>query len=340
MIGSSRNRPPTAAEMNTWRNIVNQYAAAGRVNWSTSGHTFNINTYFQGTDNDPSPNDDAFYDATRNDLSIVFYNSSGGIAYAIRRGCANPVGVSTLTPLPPASDFNLTPSVTASIAHATEGDQVTFRFYVANGGPTATTSVACTPVGNNRAPGWSPLPQQDTARTSDAGYAPPGTTCPRTFAVGGPTQVASQVVNIGNLAPGSRVCRSLVVNPKSEAGGARTSAESCVLIATTPYSHFMGNDVWAGGGFAAVTPTCNTSAKITTVGRTLTSGAKAGSVTEYQAIALNQITSFGSASHVLSQYGAIGDASRALTYANSDATASRLGYYGAAAHCIKDYTTN
>jgi hypothetical protein len=340
MIGSSRNRPPNAAEMNTWRAIVNQYAAAGRVNWSTSAHTYTINTYYQGTDNSPSPNDDAFYDAVRNDLSIVFYNSSGGVAYAIRRGCANPVGVGTLNPLPPPIDFNLTPSVTPSVATGGEGDQVTFTYRVANGGPTVSSSVACSPIGNTRAPGWAPLPQQDVARTSDGGYGPPGTNCPRTFAVGGPHQVATETVTLGNLAPGSRVCRSLVVNPRNEGGGPRTSAESCVLIAKTPYSHFMGNDIWAGGGFAAVNPACNTSAKITTVGRTLTSGAKAGSVVEYQALALNQITSFGSASHVLSQYGAVGDASRMLTYANSEPTASRLGYYGAAAHCINDYTAN
>jgi hypothetical protein len=340
MIGSSRNRPPTAAEMNTWRTLVTQYAAAGRVNWNTSAHSFTLNTFYQGTDNNPSPNDDAFYDAFNTGAAIVFYNSSGGVAYALRRECANPVGQGNLAPLPPPIDFNLTPSVSASATTGSEGDQVTFTYSVANGGPTVSNLVGCTALGNTRAPGWSPLPQQDVARTSDPAFVGPPTNCPRTFSVGGPQQVASEIITLGNLAPGTRVCRSLVINPRDEVGGPRTSAESCVLIAKTPYVRFMGNDVWAGGGFASVNPACNISAKITTVGRTLTSGAKAGSVGEYHAFALDQITSFGSAGHVLSQYGAVGDVSRMLTFANSEPTVSRLGYYGAAAHCINDYTAN
>jgi hypothetical protein len=99
----------------------------------------------------------------------------------------------------------------------------------------------------------------------------------------------------------------------------------------------MGNDIWAGGGFAAVNPTCNTSAKITTVGRTLQSGAKAGSVGEYNVFALNQIDSFGSASRVLNGTGALGDAARAMTFSNSNPLSTQLGNFGATVHCINDY---
>ncbi|HSE60951.1 MAG TPA: hypothetical protein VLA88_01495 [Candidatus Saccharimonadales bacterium] len=451
MIGSARNRPPTAAQIAEWESRVRAAASQGRISWRVN-YSFCINTYYQGPRGGGSPNDDAFYDECDTKPVIAFRNASGSVIYAIKWECANPVG--NMAPIPDAAnysisgrttvspttvkpngtitfrhyvrnngptatdtsitwvaqnmpnqatvggpansgtyaagqeknvfnhtrtvpinaavgsqicervgydpsnssggrngrgptvcatvipDFNLTPTVTASATNAAEGDQITFTYQVTSSGLTASTSVACTPVGNNRPPGWSPLPQQDVARTSDGGYAPPGTSCPRVFQPNVPTTVATEVVTVGSQAPGSRLCRSLLVNPKSDAGGPRTSAEVCVTIAKTPYSWFMGNDVWAGGGFAAVTPTCNTSAKITTVGRTLSSGARAGSVGEYQVVALGQITSFGSASRVLSQYGTVGATPRMLTYSNSDPVASRLGYYGAASHCINDYTAN
>lgn len=236
-------------------------------------------------------------------------------------------------------DFNLTPSVTVSSASAAEGDQVTFTFQVTSAGYTASTTVACTPVGNNRGTGYTPLPQQDVARTSDAGYVPPATNCPRTFAPNTPTTVATQTVTLGGLTPGSRVCRSLVVTPKSDAGGPRTSAEACVLIAKTPYVHFMGSDVFAGGNFASVNAACNTQAKITTVGRSLSDGSGAGSVVEYGAFALGRITGFGSASRTLSGSGAIGGSGRVLTFANSEPTVTNLGFYGQAQHCINDYSS-
>jgi hypothetical protein len=444
---------PTIPEVQAWANLVFQYDAAGLINWNTNAYSFNLNSYFEGVDASPTPNDDAFFDENTGGLAIVFSKPSGGVAYALRRACANPVGQNSIAPLPPMAnysvdgwttvssptvkpnssvtfshflrnngptgtgdiwwigqdmpsqatiggpvdsgayapgevknvfnhvvnvpinavvgsqvcervgwdpinnsggrngrgptvcatvipDFNLTPVVIADKTNGAEGDQVTFTYQVTSSGVTPSTSVGCTPIGNTHGPGWAPLPQQDAARTADPGYAPPATNCPRVFQPNIPTNVATETITLGNLPPGSRVCRSLVVDPKNETGGPRTSAESCVIIAKTPYVRFMGNDVWAGGGFAAVNPACNTNAKITTQGRTLTSGAEAGSVGEYQVLALSQVTSFGSASKVLNGYGAVGDASRMLTFANSEPITSRLGYYGAASHCINDYSAN
>ncbi|HKX72737.1 MAG TPA: hypothetical protein VJM32_01845 [Candidatus Saccharimonadales bacterium] len=455
MIGSSRNRPPTAGEMTTWRNLVNQYAGAGRVNWNTSAHSFNLNTFYQGTDNTPSPNDDAFYDDGNSGAAIVFYNSSGGVAYALRRECANPVGTNNIVPLTELSnfsisgrttvssptvkpntsvtfnhyvrnngptdtggtnifwiaqsmpsqaavggaansgtytngqeknvfnhtvnvpigavvgsqicervgwdpvnsagardgrgaqvcstvipDFNLTPQVIVDKQNGSEGDQVTFSYQITSAGVTPTTSITCTPIGNNRATGYTPLPQQDVARTADAGYTAPGTSCPRTFQPNIPTEIATEVVTLGAMAPGAKLCRSLVVNPRNEAGGPRTSTETCVLIAKTPYAHFMGNDVFAGGNFPAVSATCNTQAKIGTVGRTLSDGSTAGSVAEYGAFALGQVTGFGSSSRVLIGSGTLGAAGRTMTFANSEPNVSLLGYYGQAQNCMNDYVAN
>lgn len=231
------------------------------------------------------------------------------------------------------ADFELTPTVTASTTAAQQNDSISFTYQVFNPGPTPSTTTTCKIVGNNHGPGYTPLPQQDTDRTSDAGYVPPGTVCPTNFLVPGPTTVATETVDVGNVSPGSRICRSLVVNPKNQTGGPRASAEACVVIAKTPYVHFQGNDVWAGGGFADVTPACNTSSKITTSAHALKDGSVAGSGVEYGAFALGKITNFGSAGKAIVNPAAA--AGKMLTFSNVNS--SNLGFYGAPQHCINSY---
>src|SRR5688572_18679566 len=100
MIGTptgSRSRPPNATQMNEWRNLVNQYAAAGRVSWSVNAG-FNVNSLYQGTDNTPSPNDVTFYSQYRDGLTIVF-TAPNGTQYGIRRECGNPMGGTSLPDL-------------------------------------------------------------------------------------------------------------------------------------------------------------------------------------------------------------------------------------------------
>jgi len=234
------------------------------------------------------------------------------------------------------SDFNLRPTVTASASAAQQNDSITFTYQVFNDGPTPSTSTACKVVGNNRAPGYTPLPTQDVDRTSDGGYSAPGTSCPTSFLVNGTgTQVATETVNIGNVAPGSRICRSLVVNPKNESGGPRASAETCVVIAKTPYVHFQGNDVWAGGAFPEVSAACNAGSKITTNAHALSDGSVAGGAVEYGAFALGKITNFGSAGRPIINPAAA--AGKMLTFTNVNS--SNLGFYAAAQHCINSYVS-
>lgn len=234
------------------------------------------------------------------------------------------------------ADFNLTPTVTPSTGAAQQNDSISFTYTVYNPGPTPSTLTDCKVVGNNHAPGYTPLPQQDVDRTSDPGYTPPATNCPRNFLENTTTQVATETVNVGNAAPGSRICRSLVINPKDQNGGFRASAEACVVIAKTPYVHFQGNDVWAGGGFAAVNPACNASSKITTSAHALQDGTVAGGGVEYAAFALGKITNFGSAGKAIVNPGAA--TGKMLTFSNTNS--SNLGFYGAPQHCITDYISN
>lgn len=231
------------------------------------------------------------------------------------------------------ADFQLTPIVTANKSTAVQGETVVFNYGVANSGPTRSRMATCRVIGNVRPTTYTPLPQQDVARTSDAGFSAPSTNCPRELPVTGAasTPVGTENYVVGNITPGQRVCRSLVVDPRNEQRGPRTSREVCVMIAKEPYVHIMGNDIWAGGGFKD--RNCNTymSAKIQTVGRTLASGATAGSASEYGAFALGAILNFGSANKAL--INASGPAGKALSFANTPGN----GNYGAPQHCINDY---
>lgn len=166
-----------------------------------------------------------------------------------------------------------------------------------------------------------------------------------TVSGGGTTLRANSYTAPDTVAVGSRICDTITItNPAQNIfynnPAADRTATTCVVVAKTPYSRFMGNDVFAGGNFAAVNAACNNQAKITTVGRTLSDGSGAGSVVEYAAFALNRITGFGSSSRVLVGSGALGAAARQLTFANSEPDATRLGYFGKPQHCINDYTTN
>ena len=109
-----------------------------------------------------------------------------------------------------------------------------------------------------------------------------------------------------------------------------------MVIAKTPYVQFLGNDVWAGGGFQSVNAACNTSAKIMTSAHQLKDGSVAGSLGEYGAFAMGKITTFGSASKALLNGGAA--TGKMLTFSNVDN--NNLGYYAAPQHCINDYISD
>ena len=140
---------------------------------------------------------------------------------------------------------------------------------------------------------------------------------------------------------GSRVCDVITITNPSGAGyynsyPADQTAEACVRIAKSPYVHFTGGDVWAGGGFAAVAPgTCVNNADIRTVtrGQALDGdGSRPGSGTTYAAFALGRITSFGSGSMGQVTSTGLGDN---WTFANTNT--ANLGFFNSGQHCIADY---
>lgn len=310
------NSGPDAAP-NMRYNVYDQYGnwkAGGGPFWLGAGWTNTVNTNWFNIPNNSLP-------GTQFCQHVHFWpQSDDGGSGDSPQACATVI-----------AQFSLTPSVTASTTAAQQNDTVTFSYKVFNSGPTPSgpAPTDCKAVGGTHGPGYTPLPAQDADRNPDVGF---GLGCPRHFLLG-TTTMPTESVNIGNLSPGSRVCRSLVVNPKSQAGGPRSSAEACVVVAKTPYVHFLGNDVWAGGGFADVNPACNATSKIETSSHTLQNGTIAGSIDEYGAFALGKIANFGSAS--LAIVNPAGPVGKMLTFSNINS--GNLGFYGAPQHCINSY---
>ncbi|HSW99828.1 MAG TPA: hypothetical protein VLH38_02205 [Patescibacteria group bacterium] len=235
------------------------------------------------------------------------------------------------------ADFDLHPSVTSSTDVADQGSQITFTYVIANSKPGTSTSVDCNIVGNQRGPGYTPLPVQDLARTSDPGFAAPPTGCPRTFPGNASTIVGTETITVGAIPPGDSICRSLVVNPKSPDSTPRTSQERCVLIAAKPYVKVYGGDVSVGNGLS-VGGTCTPVASAGVVSWNLGGGsAFAGAGAQDATYALNTISNFATA-----QASTGVAAPSGLAFANSTVSAADIaaGTYGGSlgfVPCIPDY---
>jgi len=223
MLGTpdgQRSRPPSAAQMTAWRDLVNQYSAASRINWSTGAHSYNLNSYFQATDDSPSPNDDAFYDSNRSGLAIVFYNASGGIEYAIRRECANPVGQGNIGGLDPITNWAASGRSTVSNAVATPGSTLTFNHYVRNNGPTSTGSYEI----------WSATLSHPSDATLTGGHNTGAYSSGQEKLV----DTRNVVVPI-NSPPGTQICEKVLFDHQSSS--VPSPAIGTPVCATVPYNY-------------------------------------------------------------------------------------------------------
>lgn len=225
MLGTpdgQRSRPPTSAQMTEWRSRVNQYASAGKVSWNTSSHNFNINSYYQGTDDSTSPNDDAFYDDSNGGAAIVFYNNSNGVEFAIRRACANPVGVGGMDDLDPLSNFTITGRSTVSNASPLPGQTITFSHYIRNAGPTSTSPTGIRWIAEKT----SPTPSELVGGPLNAGV----------MASGQEINVLNHNVTIpANTPAGTQFCERVGWDPINS-GGAR-DGRGTPVCAMVPYDY-------------------------------------------------------------------------------------------------------
>lgn len=243
MIGSSRTRPPTAAQIAEWEARVNAAQAAGRVTWSFN-FSYTINSYYQGTGQGSNPNDDAFFDDPGTGSSIVFRNAAGTIIYAIRRQCANPVGRGNVNPIPDSANFNMTGRSTVNNVRnvtALPNQTVTFRHYVQNLGPNATNPTSIS---------WRIYNSLTGAQLASG---PSGLSY---YADGQEKLVQTENFRLpAGAIPGTQYCRHVYWSPDSQAGGSGFSNPSaCVTVAydfsLTPVINFTVNGAVPAGSIA------------------------------------------------------------------------------------------
>lgn len=201
------------------------------------------------------------------------------------------------------SNFGLTPTVNVSSSTIDPGGNLTFTYVVYNGGSTSSTSVSCTQVGNLRGNNYTPLPQQNVARTSDPGYVFGATTwmnkCPRDFADKVTVTLATETYTVPVTTPiGDSVCRSLVLNPRATSGGPVTSAETCATVLYKPFVSVVGGDVEAGAPMTINGSDCTTVGQDQTAGYVSWNQENAtynGAGVQYAAMVLNYLQDFASA---------------------------------------------
>lgn len=249
MIGSSRNKPPTAAQIADWEARVRLAESQGRISWFYN-YTYNLNSYYQGPHGGGATDDDAFYDDNGTSSTIVFRNASGQIIYAIRRQCANPVSNGTITPLP--TNFNMTGRTTVSSSTVEPGQNVTFSHYLRNSGPHTTT------VNIN----WVALDQNDN---QTAGSASSGT-----YTANQEKNVHNEVVAIpANAAAGTQYCRKVGYDPVNNTGGRHgRGALACttvVIPAKLKAAMSVAPPFMVGGDTATFTPTISATTNTTPV---------------------------------------------------------------------------
>lgn len=226
MLGTpdgQRSRPPTSTQMTEWRSLVNQYASAGLIDWSVNFNS-TINTYFQGTDNSPSPNDDAFYDSNRTGYGIRFRHPSGGQPYVIRRECGNPVGVGNVYPPPDLANFSVTGRTTVSNASPTPGTTITFSHYVKNNGPTGTSPTNIWWIAERT----EPAPSATVGGAANSG----------TYTAGQEKNVFNHNVTIPAGTPaGTRFCERVGWDPVNSSGA--RDGRGPPVCATVPYDYSL-----------------------------------------------------------------------------------------------------
>lgn len=325
MIGKNTTRNPSQADKDDFRKRVNAAATNGLVNFMLaslpcSAYTKNgvsMNTYYQNNgNNDIATLDDC---GTVNKPAIVFYNTDGSPRFILKRYCANPVG--DMLPLQ-QGDFHLEATVGIETSDGDrvvqQGEQVTFRYRVANTGELNSSSASCSIAG--------------TQPSGTSG--PPGTNCPRVFTHGQTVDVTSspEVITISTQSAGSQICRTLTATPGSSSGGTATSGQQCVVVAKTPYVHFKGGDIWVGGGFAGSDGACTTNSNANVV-TSSSQSSSAGSAVEYASFVLGTVTRFGSGNKALYSSADFSDLGRRLSFSNNTTT---IGRFGAAQHCIDD----
>ncbi|HSX30226.1 MAG TPA: hypothetical protein VLE73_06745 [Candidatus Saccharimonadales bacterium] len=210
MIGSSRNRPPTGAEVNEWIRRVNAAQAAGRITWRTN-YSYCINSFYQGPRGGGSPNDDAFFDDCGTQPAMVFRDASGNVAYAIKWLCSNPVG--NVRPIPDDLNFNMGGSAAVNDSTPIPGQTITFTYRVVDNGPGASTAITA----------WGINTLTGAVTRGPVGLG--------IFSSAGQAKFFSETYTVPlSAVPGDRICRNPRYTPNTEDGGVENGASVCAVV--------------------------------------------------------------------------------------------------------------
>lgn len=329
MIGapiSERSNRPSPEQIEEWKRRVRYAATKGWITWRTN-YSFRINTLYQGTKSGANPDDDAFYDESDTKPAILFRDGTGAVKYAIKWECANPVGTSSLGPIPDevvnfTTSANLVSQVNGATASSAEaGDAISFVYTVRNNGPGPATGVVCSTwrhnyTGYKAAPAWV-----------DAGSSPgPAMGCASTMNSGATRTITETVTATAN----NTICRFLQITPGNQAGGFSRDV-ACVTVHTKPYFRVYNGDVEAGASFTPCSPSLPASEGLIWAFNRDASGGYAGSGAEGAAMAYRNISGFVSASMRTTNPRV----PKGLTFANNSGT-TYGGNFGAGS-CIPDY---
>lgn len=132
--GPGWGRNPSAAEIQQWKDAINQSNVSVRVqNWTNkinSGYAYGIN-------------DDVFFTTARasDKAAIVFYDKNNGTVYSvIKMSCANPLGQQVGIQQPAPKPISLVPKVAVDTPLAMPGTTVNFTYSVNDSGSQTLTS--------------------------------------------------------------------------------------------------------------------------------------------------------------------------------------------------------
>lgn len=359
MLGRGPGSPKsvTNSQLNDWKERVRSYGNIsesgntsrgenGRIDWKVwqrpactfryNGQNYSQNTYYQGGGRDDVA---AFLDANCGSSApteefMLFRDNSGNVIYRFRRACMNPMGTLQSLSEPRANEYNLRPSISATVdgqavtGGVEVGQTVRFNYSVRNSGRDPSPDANCT-IYSNVHNGYA------TARSnpSPGGGAGPPTGCPRIFGanstvqLGGPEDVLITDHN-------QTICRSLFVSPATDSVSSR-GVEACVSVVAKPYLKVYGGDIMAGASKEAAPGVCVGEPDAAIISWNKGSGSSyAGAGTQFAAMAMREIfevaTSLGGSS------GAA-PAPSGLAFANTATSDNVYGGLFGDLPCIKDY---
>jgi hypothetical protein len=323
--GSSKNL--ACQRYPEWAKLMDDYNYAGLIHFSEWKSTDGVNTrltYSAGTDVSYYTDWEA-----PSDTSVVFYSPipGGGILYAIKRDCGNPIG--RLRPL--VRNFNLSSSITPKVngavaAVAEPGDSVNFEYAINNSGTTPSSAANCYGGKLNR-PGY-----HNPINPAESGGVALILSCPRSEFNPGRSVVGIEVPLTATA--GMSYCRTLFVTPISQSNNGTNSTEVCINVVSKPYLMVFGGDVSAGGEVESAPGSCTNNSNASIVSWNKNTAGYAGAGVQFAALAMGTIKEFSTA-----QRSPAGGATMpaGLSFSSTTQSGNKYGGNLGTAKCIKDY---